>query len=181
MNNIQKRMQELTKELKQYNYEYYVLDAPTVEDIEYEMYEYIEGCKTITYDITGKKPVYYKFENNLKISSKQINGAENNFMQGSIGGKDYIGMSPDSSIAYNLKKLKPGEEKELTIFVYINKNRNKCMLNELDDEVLTKFNGNIKEKTKFKIVIIANEIYVNNLFFDILEAYSCSVKNATEI
>ena len=70
-----------------------------------------------------------------KISSKQINGAENNFMQGSIGGKDYIGMSPDSSISYNLKKLKPGEEKELTIFVYINKNRNKCMLNELDDEI----------------------------------------------
>ena len=72
---------------------------------------------------------------NEKISSKQINGAENNFMQGSIGGKDYIGMSPDSSISYNLKKIKPGEEKELTIFVYINKNRNKCMLNELDDEI----------------------------------------------
>ena len=72
---------------------------------------------------------------NEKISSKQINGAESNFMQGSIEGKDYIGMSPDSSISYNLKKLKPGEEKELTIFVYINKNRNKCMLNELDDEI----------------------------------------------
>ena len=72
---------------------------------------------------------------NEKIFSKQINGAENNFMHGSIGGKDYIGMSPDSSISYNLKKIKPGEEKELTIFVYINKNRNKCMLNELDDEV----------------------------------------------
>ena len=71
---------------------------------------------------------------NEKISSKQINGAENNFMQGSIGGKDYIGMSPDSSISYNLKKIKPGEEKELTIFVYINKNRNKCMLNELDNK-----------------------------------------------
>ncbi len=72
---------------------------------------------------------------NEKISAKQINGAENNFMQGTIGGKDYIGMSPASSISYNLKKLKPGEEKELTIFVYINKNRNKCMLNELDDEI----------------------------------------------
>ena len=72
---------------------------------------------------------------NEKIYSKQINGSENNFMQGTIGGKDYIGMSPDSSISYNLKKLKPGEEKELTIFVYINKNRNKCMLNELDDEI----------------------------------------------
>ena len=35
-NNIQARMQELTKELKQYNYEYYVLDNPTVDDIEYD-------------------------------------------------------------------------------------------------------------------------------------------------
>ena len=26
----------MTKELKQYNYEYYVLDAPTVDDIEYD-------------------------------------------------------------------------------------------------------------------------------------------------
>ena len=70
-----------------------------------------------------------------KISSKQINGAENNFIKGAISGKDYIGMSSDSSVSYNLKKIKPGEEKELTIFVYINKNRNKCMLNELDDEI----------------------------------------------
>lgn len=36
MNNIQKRMIELTKELKQYNYEYYVLNNPTVDDIEYD-------------------------------------------------------------------------------------------------------------------------------------------------
>ena len=36
MINVQKRIQELTKELKQYNYEYYVLDAPTVDDIEYD-------------------------------------------------------------------------------------------------------------------------------------------------
>lgn len=31
-----KRMQELTKELRQYNYEYYILDNPTVDDIEYD-------------------------------------------------------------------------------------------------------------------------------------------------
>lgn len=70
-----------------------------------------------------------------KILSKQINNAENNFMQGSIGGKDYIGMSPDSAISYDLKKLKPGEEKELTIFVYISKNRNRSMIKELDFEI----------------------------------------------
>ena len=87
---------------------------------------------------------------NKKISSKQINNAENDFMQGIIGGKDYVGMSPASSISYNLKKLKPGEEKEITIFIYINKNRNKCMLNELDDEInrIRKLDiKNLKENT----------------------------------
>lgn len=34
--NIKQKMEELTKELKQYNYEYYVLDNPTVDDIEYD-------------------------------------------------------------------------------------------------------------------------------------------------
>lgn len=33
---IKQRMKELTQELKQYNYEYYVLDNPTVDDIEYD-------------------------------------------------------------------------------------------------------------------------------------------------
>ena len=70
-----------------------------------------------------------------KVSSKQINGAEYNFMQGTIGGKDYIGMSPDSAISYDLKKLSPDEEKELTIYVYISKNRNRSMIKELDTEV----------------------------------------------
>lgn len=29
-------------------------------------YEYAEGCKTIIYDITGKKPIYQKFENKIQ-------------------------------------------------------------------------------------------------------------------
>ena len=33
---IKQRMKELTQELKQYNYEYYILDNPTVDDIEYD-------------------------------------------------------------------------------------------------------------------------------------------------
>lgn len=33
---IKQRMKELTQQLKQYNYEYYILDNPTVDDIEYD-------------------------------------------------------------------------------------------------------------------------------------------------
>ena len=43
------------------------------------------------------------------ISSFQINNSSESFMGGNINGKDYIGMSPDSSIAYELGTLKPGE------------------------------------------------------------------------
>lgn len=32
-------------------------------------HSYIEGCRTITYDITGKKPIYYKFQTKLNTSA----------------------------------------------------------------------------------------------------------------
>lgn len=70
-----------------------------------------------------------------KLLSKQINGVSNNIMEGKIGGKDYIGMSPDSAISYDLKKIKPGEETEIVLYIYINKNKNKNVLNDLDTEL----------------------------------------------
>ncbi len=65
-------------------------------------------------------------ENN--ITSAQINNTEANIQEGSIWGKDYIGMSNDSSISYNLGILKPGEEKEINIFVYVEDAKNKSQL-----------------------------------------------------
>ena len=70
-----------------------------------------------------------------KLLSKQVNSAANNFMDGVIGSKDYIGMSSDSAISYDLKKIKPGEEVSLNLYIYINKNKDKCLLNELDNEI----------------------------------------------
>lgn len=69
-----------------------------------------------------------------KPLSYQINNASANMMEGKIGGKDYIGMSPDSAISYDLKTMKPGEEVNLNIYVYINDNKEKS-LHELDSEI----------------------------------------------
>ncbi len=69
------------------------------------------------------------------IKSYQINNAESSIMNGSIGGKDYIGMSPDSAISYDLGLLKPGEEKSFELYININDNSNKNLLNDLDVEV----------------------------------------------
>jgi len=70
-----------------------------------------------------------------KLSAKQINNVENNIIQGEIGGKDYIGMTSDSGISYNLKTLKSGEECELSIYIMVNDNSEKCLMNELDNEI----------------------------------------------
>ena len=70
-----------------------------------------------------------------KLLSKHINGVTNNFAGGEIGGKDYIGMSSDSGISYDLKVVKPGEEISFNLYIYINNNSEKCLLNELDNEI----------------------------------------------
>ena len=56
-----------------------------------------------------------------KIENVQINNSVNNIETGIIGGKDYIGMSKDSSISYNIGELKPGEEKEIDVYIYVEK------------------------------------------------------------
>ena len=56
-----------------------------------------------------------------EIENVQINNSVNNIETGIIGGKDYIGMSKDSSISYNIGKLKPGEEKEIDVYIYVEK------------------------------------------------------------
>ena len=70
-----------------------------------------------------------------KLGSYQVNNSEETIMSGSIGGKDYVGMSPDSAIQYDLGVLHPGEEKIFNLYIYINDNSNKNILNDLDQEI----------------------------------------------
>ena len=70
-----------------------------------------------------------------KISSYQINNAAETIMSGVASGKDYIGMSPDSSIEYDLGVLKPGEERIFNLYIHISDNSEKNLLNDLDQEI----------------------------------------------
>ena len=56
---------------------------------------------------------------NSKVKASQINNNEANIENGVIWDKDYIGMSKDSSICYDLGILKPNEEKELNIYITV--------------------------------------------------------------
>ena len=78
------------------------------------------------------------------LLSRQVNNSANNFKSGVIGGKDYVGMSSDSAISYDLSTIKPGEEKTLNIFICINKNKNCNIINDFDDEIerIRKFDVN---------------------------------------
>ena len=67
-------------------------------------------------------------------NSVQINGVQSNIMEGIIGGKDYIVMSSNSAISYNLK-IPAGKSASIAIYIYINDNNSKCLLNELDNEI----------------------------------------------
>ena len=107
--------------------------------------------------------IQYNHDYSLCIFSKeetlsyQINNVSANIMDGVIGGKDYIGMSPDSAISYDLKTISPGEEVNLNLYIYINDNKEKCLLNELDNEInrfrkidITKeFNDTVKYWQKY--------------------------------
>ena len=51
------------------------------------------------------------FSKGNKIIKHQINGSKNTIKRAEIYDKDYIGMSKDSSIAYEIGTIKPGEKK----------------------------------------------------------------------
>ena len=57
-----------------------------------------------------------------EINAHQLNDTENNIGRGIIHDKDYIGMSSDSSINYEVGIIKPGETKELDIYLYMIEN-----------------------------------------------------------
>ncbi len=67
---------------------------------------------------------------NKEMLSYQLNDTKNNINSGEIADKDYIGMSPDSSISYNIGLLKPNEIKELVVCISIIENKNEIDLQE---------------------------------------------------
>ena len=54
-----------------------------------------------------------------KLFSHQLNNCEMNISSGLIYDKDYIGMSPDSAISYDLGVIKPGEKIQFALMMYM--------------------------------------------------------------
>ena len=88
------------------------------------------------------------FAKGAKISGHQINGSYDTIKTGEIYDKDYIGMSKDSSICYDIGIIKQKEKKVLEVCILLDENRN---ISDMEDEIdrITKIDLN-KEYTATK-------------------------------
>lgn len=74
---------------------------------------------------------------NQNISGHRINDVANYIRDAVLEDKDYIGMSEDSAISYNLGTLKPGEKGKICLFIYVDNNNNIKNIEELEEKIET--------------------------------------------
>ncbi len=72
------------------------------------------------------------FSKGYKILNHQINGSKETIKRGEIQDKDYIGMSKDASICYDLGIIKSQEKKTIEICILLDENRN---VSNMEDEI----------------------------------------------
>ena len=69
------------------------------------------------------------------ILSYRLNNSNEDIKSGVLYDKDYIGMANDSGISFDIGMLKPGESKEIEIFIHINENNKKYKFDEIIEEI----------------------------------------------
>ena len=94
------------------------------------------GCKLIDNGMTQYAHDFMisTFSKDQKTFSHQIHGSQNNIFSGEIWDKDYIGMSNDSSISYDIGKIAPGEKRQIDI----------CMLPQLQPKEMADLETDIE-------------------------------------
>ena len=92
------------------------------------------GCKIIDGGMLqyAHDFAFSTFAKGENLSKHQINGSKETIKRGEIYDKDYIGMSNDSSICYDIGLLKPMEKKTLEICILIDENKN---ISKMEDEI----------------------------------------------
>lgn len=95
------------------------------------------GCKLINGGILQYTHDYGLaiVSKNEKVYAHQINDTNANISSGIIQDKDYIGMSHDSSVCYDIGVIKPHEEKTIYIYMYINENSITPKLDNIEENI----------------------------------------------
>ena len=93
------------------------------------------GCKILDYGMMQYAHDFMvtTFSKDRKVLSHQIHGTKNTIETGEIYDKDYIGMSNDSSVSYEIGNIKPGSKKEIAICTVIQEQPEKMA--DLETEV----------------------------------------------
>jgi len=69
--------------------------------------------------------------NDLKLKSHKIHGADEAIYSGILHDKDYIGMSNNSAVSFEIGTLKPNEKKEFSIIIYLFDNKVKKQMENI--------------------------------------------------
>ena len=109
------------------------------------------SCKTLDNGMMQYSHDYIvsTFSKENKLLSHQIHGTKNNIYSGEIYDKDYIGMSPESAISYDIGIIKSGEKKLINILMVIQQQPKDMKNLEAEVERLRKIDINSEyNKTK---------------------------------
>ena len=92
--------------------------------------------------------------------SHQIHGSQNTIISGEIWDKDYIGMSNDSAVSYDIEIIKPGEKKQLDICILVEPQPKKLADIESEIQRIKKIDFNkeyIKTKSYWRKYVKAHD------------------------
>lgn len=73
--------------------------------------------------------------NDIHLDSHKINGTDEVINSGILYDKDYIGMSNNSAISYNIGILNPGEIKEFSIIIFVCDNKEKNKMDDIESKI----------------------------------------------
>ena len=73
--------------------------------------------------------------NDLKMEGYKLHGVKDAIITGNLFDKDYIGMSDEAGLCYNLGTLKPNEVKEFSIYIYVCDNKEKNKQEDIEKQI----------------------------------------------
>ena len=73
--------------------------------------------------------------NDLKLDSHKINGTDEVIQSGILYDKDYIGMSNNAAISFDIGRINPNEKREFSILMFVCDNKEQNFLSQIDHKI----------------------------------------------
>lgn len=86
---------------------------------------FMQYSHSYTFSIFSKNP----------ILGYRLNNSSNEIESGTINDKDYVAMANDAAVSFNVGTIKPGQTKQIDIFIHINDNKKISKFDEIEKNV----------------------------------------------